>query len=167
MLNLIHSILPKQSERLKTELINYGKRAGREECIRESQQIRDSEVYKFNGRFIIGVSNEYSDLIVGKASIINISTSNTPVVQCKDYVSGNELIIMGKTFFFTEQRLQTLLSLNPNERCSLVFNNYPGVWSMPAKTIMNPKEYNDALIESGFYIDYFLDLQLNPKQTYR
>lgn len=156
MFFIFEKIFHKRLEEMKQHAVDYGGAKERERNLQERRLIQDQEVLKFDGKFVICVSNEYDNISIGKASISFITASNQPIVTIRDYLTDEQLLIFGKTFFYNEQRLEALAKLTPNERCSLIYNTYTDApfnnWT--DVRILTLKEIKQILTERGFYKDY-------------
>lgn len=128
------------------------------------------------GTPVICISNEWEDPVIGFVSHIEyITKARNPVPVVMDYLSGQELMVMGAVYDFTRQRLDAFMRLNPYERWSMVqkmgFEHHGKdlsiedllEMSMNPKKILTEEEVYDKLIESGFLarVEKFMAEQAN------
>lgn len=116
------------------------------------------------GTPVICISNEWEDPVIGFVSHIEyITKARNPVPVVMDYLSGQELMVMGVVYDFTRQRLDAFLKLAPYERWVMVrrygFHHYGKdltieellEMSMNPKPLLTAEQVHDKLIGSDFY----------------
>lgn len=81
------------------------------------------EMEPFVNNFIIVVSNEAENLIVGYGKSLNYINENdlSPVLEFFDVVKKLTFFTQSKIFIYTEQKFDALNKLSPNERIAIFF----------------------------------------------
>lgn len=108
----------------------------------------------FIGKPVICISNEWENPVIGFGTQIQLITkAQNPVLVVHDYVTGQDLIVMGKVFVYTSQRFNTLMKLTPFELMSFVYSNYEDDIHKDVKSERETKTVIiGKLIASGFFI---------------
>ena len=107
------------------------------------------------GKPVIAISNEWDNPVIGFAKEITlVSKANNPYLVVHDYLTGQEVIPLGKVFFYTEQRFEAVMKLDPFELCSLLYTNSFSDRTF-VKDIRQQRDSREDLVqkltESGFY----------------
>lgn len=126
-----------------------------EESRADSDLITQQE---FVGKPVISFSNEWENPIIGFCTEITfITKAQNPVLMVKDYLTGETLMVLGKTFIYTEERFNAVMKLSPWELLGIAFS-YP--WAEASNATRKkigvtdtPVVVREKLEESGFYKD--------------
>ena len=114
---------------IKKNAYNAGVIAGRNEQhrqdIAERQHIRHLEMLSEVGNPLIIVPNEWSNPIIGFGEAVEI-IGNTHTLIVKDYISMENTWCGGIQMHFSEQRLNTVLELDPYELWAITATNSYG-----------------------------------------
>lgn len=107
------------------------------------------------GKPVIAISNEWDNPVVGFAKEITlVSKANNPYLVIHDYLTDQEVIPLGKVFFYTEQRFEAVMKLDPFELCCLLYTNTFSDRTY-VKEIRQQRDTREVIIqkltESGFY----------------
>lgn len=117
------------------------------------QFYQQMELEHFVGKPIITISNEWETPTIGFAkSVMSITKANTPVLLIQSYLDGQEYIVLGKCFVYTEQRFDALFKINPFELCSFIYDSYIEVFDKPKyQQLLDKEEVIELLKAHGFY----------------
>lgn len=121
----------------------------------EKSKIKQFEVEQYVGKKVIAFSNEWENPIIGVGHHIEyITQSNSPVLVIQDYVENRKIYSLGIIKFYTEQKLNAILSLDPFSLIALVYHCY----DTPEKfeTIKRGERWENekilkALKDNGFF----------------
>ena len=119
--------------------------------IRESETI---ELSQFVGRPIICISNEWETPKIGFGKRIEfITKAENPILCMHNYLDDKEYLIMGTSFYFTEQRFDALFKLDPFELCSFIYGRYlfDRMDKEKCNELKGKEEVKQLLEVSGFY----------------
>lgn len=99
--------------------------AAREKAIADRKHFDLIQLQMMVGAPVIRVSNEWENPTIGFGhSIADFGHSQVLVIE--DYVSGRQLLGGGVCFDFSEQKLETLLRLDPYEAWAFLAHNSVG-----------------------------------------
>lgn len=113
------------------ELENH-KRALEIEVRNEEYEKRRSyelaELQSFVGKPVICFSNEVQAPTIGFGERVEfITRAQNPVLIVSDYITYQEVMVMGQVREYTDQLLQAAFTVDPNVLIALLFKNYGGV----------------------------------------
>lgn len=116
------------SKRIQQKINNESYKALENYKNTKYEEKRHSELFDMEmlvGKPVISISNEWDNPIIGFVKNIEfISKAQNPVFIIHDYVNNEEVMVLGITYGYTEQRFNALMKLDPFETCSLIFQNY-------------------------------------------
>jgi hypothetical protein len=69
------------------------------------------------GTAVIGISNEWDDMTIGRITGYEESMPEIPIV--KNFIDGKEYIMFSVLIYFDKEILETLCKLNPYERYNI------------------------------------------------
>lgn len=152
---LFSSVFSESLNRLVTSERDQAVSRFRENESERKQEYSLLELGLLVGKPVIAISNEWDNPVVGFAKEITlVSKANNPYLVVHDYLTGQEVIPLGKVFFYTEQRFDAVMKLDPFELCSLLYTNSFSDRTF-VKDIRQQRDSREDLIqkltESGFY----------------
>lgn len=115
------------------------------------------------GSPVISISNEWCDPIIGIANRIEyITLAKSPILVVKDYITQKEKYVLGKTYFYTEQRLNAIFKLDPFELCSIIYNNiyYDTEFKKEKLEVRKSLDEVREILKNN---DFFSDIKKNKK----
>lgn len=118
----------------------------------ERQRAIDAiEAQQYIGRPVIYVPNEWDNIVVGFCK--HIDTEKGVVTFVQDYVEERDTFFLGFPYFYTRQRLDALLKLDPFERCSIIYRHHGGDKFDKVKTgnPLSREATYERLHDSGFF----------------
>lgn len=84
-----------------------------------------SELSMYLQKPVICISNEWDTPIIGFVTQIgSVSKAENPALIVRNYLDGQEYLVLGKTFYYTDQRFNALFKLDPFEWCAFLFGRY-------------------------------------------
>lgn len=122
IMKLLEKCFPKYFQTIREQAYSEGYWKRAKETNEQREQVELLELEQFLGKRVISVSNEWDNPQIGVALRIEfITQAKSPILIVQDFLSNQEVMIMGKTYLYTPQRLQAVLKLNPFEACSLIY----------------------------------------------
>lgn len=152
IMKLLEKLFPKYFSLIRQKAYHDGYYARVKQSTEQMKQIELFELQELVGKKVISISNEWDNPQIGVALRIELITqAQNPVLIIKDYLSNQEVMIMGKTYAYTPQRLQAVLKLNPFELCSLIYT-YTSVFDKPKTGVRQQSDViMSKLAQSGFF----------------
>lgn len=123
--NIFKKIFDKQIKKEVCQELNLWKKNHFNEEWEKRNQIEKIELEMYVGKPVIYVSNEWANPIIGFGKeVIEITKAKTPTLIVHDYISGEDRMILGKVYHYTEQRFNAFSKLTPFEACSLLYPQF-------------------------------------------
>lgn len=91
----------------------------------ERDRLHDIELQQYLGKKVIAISNEWENPIVGVVTGFEpITKAQRLVPIIHDYIRNEDVLCLSKIKFYTEQKLNAILTLDPFSVIALVYNCY-------------------------------------------
>lgn len=154
LFNLFSTLFNKEMNQMKATIKSEAYYEYHEKNKEENRQIELFSLKEMIGKPIIVVSNEWDDVIVGFATEVRfITQSQQPILVMKNHITGEEMLVSGKVYAYTLQKLNAILKLDPYELCSLIY--YPDVYEDFDKEKTGVRNSSEEFIlklkQSGFF----------------
>ena len=121
LFNLVSGFFHNQIELVKYQT-EIKAQLSREERNRETRII---ELSMYLDKPVICISNEWDTPIIGFVTQIgSVTKAEDPVLIVRNYLDGQEYLVLGKTFHYTDQRFNALFKLDPFEWCAFIYGDY-------------------------------------------
>lgn len=114
---------------------------------------KELEFISYLNKKVIVVSNEWENPVIGKVKEIQyVSLAKVPTFVVHDYITGEECLVFGKVFHYTDQKFEAIMKLTPFELCSLLYSDIETEYIKSKKEERKTKEeLKEILIKNGFY----------------
>lgn len=160
LFNLIKKIFAKEIERLESISATKAVNQYRNESFENKNKFRKAEAEIWIGKPIIALSNEWNEPIVGELLRIEDFGNGSFGYVYKNYITGKESFTMVNPLAFSEQKLNILGKLNPDEYCCLFyegvsyfgeFRKHPNYGQKRELEFTNYENWIVQLNKNGFY----------------
>lgn len=107
-------------------------------------EIEEIRLSSFIGQPVIVISNEVSNPMVGIAKeVTHITLANVPMLVVEDVVTGQNYVVFGTVFAYTEQKFDALNNMDPQARIALFYyrESYYNVEKEAQHELATPEEW--------------------------
>lgn len=163
------SILTKMFKKEYEKGVTAGRKSARDEERNSRREIEEIVLRDMIGHPVIVVTNEWGNPIVGIAKRIEYMTkAQNPVLVYENFLSEEkeEVICGGVSMFFSDQRLNTALTLNPFELWAICATNSHGHgdFDKPKREERWSKERCHEVLHKNGFFEYWEKFKAAEKQ---